>query len=74
MNKNNLGKVAVLMGGMSEEREISLVSGANVLAALQRNHINAVGIDVGKDVIEKLQAENVLNEARELISTLVELV
>ena len=29
-------KVAVLCGGMSSEREVSLRSGKNVLAALQR--------------------------------------
>jgi len=53
----NLGKVAVLMGGTSEEREISLDSGKNVLSALKRQHINAVGIDVGKDVVKKLEKE-----------------
>ena len=31
----SLGKVAVLMGGSSAEREISLMSGAGVLAALR---------------------------------------
>ena len=33
---SDLGRVAVLMGGDSAEREISLVTGANILAALQR--------------------------------------
>jgi hypothetical protein len=31
-----LGKVAVLMGGESAEREVSLMSGQGVLAALRR--------------------------------------
>ena len=31
----NLGKVAVLMGGRSAEREVSLMSGSGVLQALQ---------------------------------------
>lgn len=43
------GKVAVLMGGQSSEREISLLSGNAVLRALQAGGINAVGIDTGND-------------------------
>ena len=41
---NQLGKVAVLMGGRSAEREISLKSGIMVLVALQRMGIDALGI------------------------------
>ena len=41
----NFGKVAVLMGGNSAEREISLQSGRAVLAALLRQGIDAVAID-----------------------------
>jgi D-alanine-D-alanine ligase len=39
------GKVAVLLGGDSSEREISLLSGNAVLAALQRRGVNAQGFD-----------------------------
>jgi D-alanine-D-alanine ligase len=39
------GKVAVLYGGTSTEREISLVSGAAVLAALKRRGVDATGVD-----------------------------
>jgi D-alanine-D-alanine ligase len=39
------GKVAVLHGGNSAEREISLISGAAVLAALKRRGVNAIGVD-----------------------------
>jgi D-alanine-D-alanine ligase len=39
------GKVAVLYGGASTEREISLISGAAVLAALKRRGIDASGVD-----------------------------
>jgi D-alanine-D-alanine ligase len=39
------GKVAVLYGGTSTEREISLVSGAAVLGALKRRGIDAAGVD-----------------------------
>ncbi len=39
------GKVAVLFGGSSTEREISLISGSAVLAALKRRGIDATGVD-----------------------------
>ncbi len=48
--KSDYGKVAVLMGGWSAEREISLLSGAAVLSALQQSGIDAHGIDVGRDI------------------------
>lgn len=41
----NLGRVVVLFGGASAEREVSLKSGAAVLAALQRAGVDAVGYD-----------------------------
>jgi D-alanine-D-alanine ligase len=40
-----LGKVAVLMGGHSAEREVSLMSGAGVLAALRRAGVDAHAFD-----------------------------
>lgn len=48
------GKVAVLMGGWSAEREISLKSGNAVLAALQRRGVDAHGVDAGRDVLQVL--------------------
>ena len=48
------GKVAVLMGGWSAEREISLLSGAAVLEALQNNKVDAHGIDVDRDIARVL--------------------
>ena len=39
------GRVAVLMGGSSSEREVSLNSGANVLAALQARGVDAHAVD-----------------------------
>ena len=36
MNVKEFGKVAVLMGGRSAEREVSLMSGSGVLKALSR--------------------------------------
>ena len=37
----DFGKVAVMMGGKSAEREVSLKSGAAVLAALRSNGVDA---------------------------------
>lgn len=56
-SKTGLGRVAVLMGGDSAEREISLLSGQAVLNALQSQGVDVVGIDVGPDVAERLRAE-----------------
>lgn len=53
------GKIAVLMGGNSAEREISLQSGNAVLAALKRKGIEAVAVDPQNgDYIEQLQNGN----------------
>lgn len=52
--KNALGKVAVLMGGTSAERPISLDSGAAVLNALIAAGVDAFGIDVGENAAEQL--------------------
>ncbi len=51
----DFGRVAVLMGGDSAEREISLRSGAAVLAALQQRGVDAHGIDAGADVLRELE-------------------
>ncbi len=56
INPTEFGKVAVLMGGLSAEREISLQSGAAVFAALQRQGVDAHGVDVGRDIVSVLQA------------------
>jgi len=48
------GKVAVLMGGWSAERAVSLNSGAAVLKALQARGVNAHGIDVDRDIARVL--------------------
>ena len=39
------GKVAVLMGGKSAEREVSLMSGQGVLAALRARGVDAHAFD-----------------------------
>ena len=48
------GKVAVLMGGLSAEREISLQSGNAVLTALQNKGVDAHGVDVGENIASEL--------------------
>ena len=48
------GKVAVLMGGASAEREISLISGAAVLAALKNSGVAAVAFDPADQPIWRL--------------------
>jgi len=53
------GKVAVLMGGNSAEREISLESGNAVLAALLRLGVDAEGIDWKGGIPEQLQNKKV---------------
>ena len=52
------GKVAVLMGGNSAEREISLISGKAIFAALQNKGVDAELIDTQQDFIQKLQEGN----------------
>jgi D-alanine-D-alanine ligase len=51
------GKVAVLLGGDSSEREISLLSGHAVLAALKRRGVNAHGFDPQELPIQNLKSE-----------------
>ncbi len=55
MNAARHGKVAVLMGGPSAEREVSLKSGNAVLAALKRGGVDAHGLDAGHDVLKALK-------------------
>ena len=45
MNVPDFGRVAVLFGGRSAEREVSLSSGSRVLAALQRQGVDAHAFD-----------------------------
>ena len=59
MSPADFGKVAVLMGGTSAEREISLISGQAVLAGLQHAGIDAHGVDfVGAASLRRLLDEN----------------
>jgi D-alanine-D-alanine ligase len=51
------GKVGVLYGGRSAEREVSLMSGSGVLKALQNKGVNAHGFDTGERNLSELAAE-----------------
>jgi D-alanine-D-alanine ligase len=53
----NFGKVAVLFGGRSAEREVSLKSGAAVLAALQRSGVDAHAFDPAQRDLSELKTE-----------------
>jgi D-alanine-D-alanine ligase len=53
-NAADFGRVAVLNGGTSAEREISLLSGAAVLAALQRRGVDAEGFDPARRPLAEL--------------------
>jgi len=53
------GRVAVLYGGKSAEREVSLKSGAAVIDALTRAGVDVVAIDVGDDLLDRLQSEKI---------------
>jgi D-alanine-D-alanine ligase len=51
------GKIAVLMGGLSAEREISLMSGSNVLESLRKQGVDAHGFDPAEREIFELKRD-----------------
>lgn len=55
-HSNHYGKVAVLYGGWSAEREISIKSGRAVLAALQAAGVDAHGVDPTPETLLGLRA------------------
>ncbi len=57
MSTANLGKVAVLLGGRSAEREVSLMSGQGVLKALQASGVNAHAFDSAERDLSELRRE-----------------
>ena len=59
MSQNNqiFGKVAVLMGGWSAEREVSLMSGAGVLKALRSHGVDAHAFDPAERALSALKAD-----------------
>ena len=55
--RGKFGKVAVLMGGRSAEREISLKSGTRVLDALKKSGVDAHAFDPRDHGLEALRAQ-----------------
>ncbi|MEY4428793.1 MAG: hypothetical protein RLZZ182_1482 [Pseudomonadota bacterium] len=55
----SLGKVAVLFGGTSAERDVSIMSGTGVLKALQEAGVNAFAFDPAQRPLHELKAEGV---------------
>ncbi len=49
-------RIAVLLGGLSPERDVSLVSGAACAKALREEGFHVAEIDAGADVAERLRA------------------
>jgi D-alanine-D-alanine ligase len=56
-NTKDFGRVAVLLGGWAPEREVSLVSGAAVLQSLQKQEVDAVGVDLSRERLLHLKDE-----------------
>jgi D-alanine-D-alanine ligase len=52
-----MSRIAVLKGGRSLERQVSLKSGARVQDALERLGHDVVPVDVGGDLVDRLSAE-----------------
>ncbi len=52
-------RIAVLTGGQSSEREVSLRSGANVLAALKRHRLDAIAVDPDCNLADQLRGQGV---------------
>ena len=57
MSSRTRARIAVLLGGRSAEREVSLVSGRECAAALRSEGFDVVEIDAGEDLIEVLRRE-----------------
>ena len=57
IDPTTLGKVAVLMGGRSAERDISLMSGTGVLAALRAKGVDAHAFDPAERDLGELKRE-----------------
>lgn len=54
MSSRTLPKIAVLLGGRSAEREVSLVTGRECAAALRGEGFDVVEIDAGADLVARL--------------------
>ena len=57
MSSRTSARIAVLKGGRSAEREVSLVSGRECAAALRQEGFDVVEIDAGSDLARRLSDE-----------------
>lgn len=57
IDAKSMGKVAVLMGGTSAERDISLMSGGGVLQALQSQGVDAHAFDPAQQTLNELKTQ-----------------
>jgi len=58
-NLNQFGRVAVLYGGTSSEREISLLTGAAIIQALELLGVETVPIDIKENILDAIAKANV---------------
>ena len=52
-------RIAVLMGGLSSERDISLKTGGAILNALQRRGYDAISLDADRNIVENLKINGI---------------
>ena len=56
IDPHSFGKVGVLFGGRSSEREVSIMSGTGVLTALRSRGVDAHAFDPAKQTLAELEA------------------
>ncbi|UTA48871.1 D-alanine--D-alanine ligase [Simiduia sp. 21SJ11W-1] len=59
INPSQFGRVGVLLGGNSAEREVSLRSGNAIFNALVAQGVDAVKIDTARDAVDTIRAANI---------------
>ncbi len=59
LDSKKIGRLGVLYGGVSAEREVSLESGRAIIDACTRLGVNVVDVEVGENVIETITAANI---------------
>ena len=69
LTENELGKVAVLYGGNSSERDISLISGEAVCKALKEKGVEAHLVDTKQPFLKRLSEEQSLLELSRITYT-----
>lgn len=57
VNTEKFGRVGILMGGYSSEREISLKSGKAIFEALKTEGLNVIALDITENDEEKIAAQ-----------------